>query len=223
MPRGFSLLLSLLCQVVGGWAFHSSTQVPSVTMRLSFLPVSLSSSRPLRSLAIHFAAKKGFGNVPEPPPAKKARPSSSSEAAPVAPTPSAAANQDPDVASPSSLNAGQRALEQMRRERAEQRDAELRRVRELLDTDKQVQEAPAAIPERVAQRMGQRMLPFVGLPLLGSMATFVAFWYLATYKNMEFQPSLVATATVFFLVVGLLVRLWTLVSRVVTQREFLRH
>ena len=111
----------------------------------------------------------------------------------------------------------------MRRERAEQRDAELRRVRELLDTDKQVQEAPAAIPERVAQRMGQRMLPFVGLPLLGSMATFVAFWYLATYKNMEFQPSLVATATVFFLVVGLLVRLWTLVSRVVTQREFLRH
>jgi Photosynthesis affected mutant 68 len=105
-----------------------------------------------------------------------------------------------------SMNAGQRALEKMRRERAEQKDQELRKLRELIQTDEQLQEAPAAIPEKVAQRMGKRMLPFVGIPLLGSMGTFVAFWYLRTYKNMDFEPSMVATSTVFFLVVGLLVR-----------------
>jgi uncharacterized membrane protein YcjF (UPF0283 family) len=104
------------------------------------------------------------------------------------------------------MNAGQRALEKMRRERAEQKDQELRKLRELIQTDEQLQEAPAAIPERVAQRMGKRMLPFVGIPLLGSMGTFVAFWYLRTYQNMDFEPSMVATSTVFFLVVGLLVR-----------------
>jgi hypothetical protein len=50
------------------------------------------------------------------------------------------------------------------------------------------------------------MLPFVGIPLFGGMGTFVAFWYLATYKNMEFQPAMVAFTTIAILVVGLLVR-----------------
>jgi hypothetical protein len=113
---------------------------------------------------------------------------------------------DSSYSSPGTLNAGQKALEKLRRERAEQKDQELRKLRELIKTDAQVQDAPAAIPERVAQRMGQRMLPFVGIPLLGSMATFVGFWYMRSYQNLEVQPSLVATASVFFLVVGLLVR-----------------
>ena len=100
----------------------------------------------------------------------------------------------------------QRALEQLRRERAEQKDAELRRVRDLMKEDQQVQETAAAIPEKVAQRMGKRMLPFVGIPLFGGMGSFVAFWYLATYKDMEFEPVTVAVVTIGVLVVGLLVR-----------------
>jgi hypothetical protein len=51
--------------------------------------------------------------------------------------------------------------------------------------------------------MGKRMLPFVGIPLLGGMGAFVAFWYLATYKNQEFQPALVAFSTIGLLGVGL--------------------
>ena len=81
----------------------------------------------------------------------------------------------------------------------------MRKVRELLQTDEQVQETPAAIPEKVANRMLGRMLPFVGIPLLLSLSGFVAFWYLATYKDMEFQPGLVAGTTIALLAVGLLV------------------
>lgn len=62
----------------------------------------------------------------------------------------------------------------------------------------------AAIPERVAQRMGKRMLPFVGIPLFVSFASFIGFWYLAVYKDIEFQPALVATTSFVFLAVGLL-------------------
>jgi len=52
--------------------------------------------------------------------------------------------------------------------------------------------------------MGKRMLPFVGLPLFGGMGVFVGFWYLATYKGLEFQPTLVAYSTIVVLIVGLL-------------------
>jgi len=52
--------------------------------------------------------------------------------------------------------------------------------------------------------MGMRMLPFVGLPLFGGIGVFVAFWYLATYKGLEYQPTLVASSTIAVLVVGLL-------------------
>lgn len=103
-------------------------------------------------------------------------------------------------------NAGQRALTEMRRQRAEEKDAELRKVRDLFQADEQLSEAPAVIPERVAQRMGARMLPLVGLPLFGGMGVFVAFWYLATYKNVEFPPALVAGSTIGILFIGLLVR-----------------
>jgi hypothetical protein len=105
-----------------------------------------------------------------------------------------------------STNAGQKALEELRRQRAEAKDAELRKVREMLAADKQVEQSPATIPEKVAQRMGQRMLPFVGAPLFLAMGTFVAFWYFATYKNMEFQPTVVAGTTSGLLFVGLMVR-----------------
>jgi Photosynthesis affected mutant 68 len=108
----------------------------------------------------------------------------------------------------------------MRREQAEKKDAELRRVKEIRDTDKMLQSSPAAaaIPEKVAMRMGKRMLPFVGIPLFGSMGAFVAFWYFATYKNMEFQPGMVATTTIVILVSGLLVRTIRTVS-LVTREE----
>lgn len=113
-----------------------------------------------------------------------------------------------DTTRESEMNMGQKALERMRREQAEKKDAELRRVKEIRDTDKMLQSSPeaAAIPEKVAMRMGKRMLPFVGIPLFGSMAAFVGFWYLSTYKNVEFQPGMVATTTIAILASGLLVR-----------------
>jgi len=97
-------------------------------------------------------------------------------------------------------------LQQLRSREAEKRDAELRKLRDLRDTDALLAEdaSAAAIPERVAQRMGKRMVPFVGIPLFGSFASFIGFWYLATYKDMEFQPAVVATTSFVFLAVGLL-------------------
>ena len=105
------------------------------------------------------------------------------------------------------LNGGQEALARLRRVEAEKRNEELRAMQDLRSVDQSLLENPnaAVIPEKVAQRMGMRMLPFVGLPLFGVMGTFVVFWYLATYKNMEFQPALVAFSTIGVLGVGLLV------------------
>jgi Photosynthesis affected mutant 68 len=106
--------------------------------------------------------------------------------------------------SSSSPSAGQQALQELRRQAAETRDAELRMVREIVEQDAQLAEGgPAAIPERVATRMGQRMIPFVGIPLFGGMGTFITFWYYATYRDLEFQPVLVASSTFVWLAIGL--------------------
>ena len=48
------------------------------------------------------------------------------------------------------------------------------------------------------------MIPFVGIPLFGTCASFIGFWYMAVYKDQEFQPALVATTSFVFLAVGLL-------------------
>ncbi len=107
------------------------------------------------------------------------------------------------------ISAGAEALARLRRQQAEQKDEELRAIRKMKSMEEYVANDPdaAVIPEQVAQRMGKRMLPFVGIPLFGVMGTFVLFWYLATYRNMEFQPAMVAFSTIAVLVVSLLVRL----------------
>lgn len=113
-----------------------------------------------------------------------------------------------EEAPPSSQdNKGSTLLKQLRSRQAEERNAELQKIAQLRKTDEALLSDPgaAAIPERVAQRMGKRMLPFVGLPLFGSMASFVGFWYMATYRDMEFQPAIVATVSFVFLAMGLLV------------------
>ena len=184
--------------------FVLASSLAGVTSFSGLLPRHGRSTR--SSVALAAAGKrKGFGAAPEAPKKKKpVEPATTSESTsnPVVTTASTSASSS----SSSSPNAGQAALAEMRRQRAEAKDAELRKVREMLQADKQVEQAPAAIPEKVAQRMGQRMLPFVGLPLLGGMGCFVAFWYLATYKDMEFQPVLVAGSTILILVFSLLVR-----------------
>jgi hypothetical protein len=79
-------------------------------------------------------------------------------------------------------------------------------VAELVQTDADIKEAPAVIPERVVQRMGKHMLPFVGVPFVGGITAFTAFYYYAVVKNLEFQPVLVAGSTIAILVFSLLVR-----------------
>ena len=130
-------------------------------------------------------------------------------AAPVAP--STDYDSAADLANPVSfattepqMNTGQRALAKMRAERQSKKDEELRRIAEIREMDAQVAEESAAIPERVAQRMGKRMLPFVGIPLFGGMGAFVAFWYFATYKGVEFEPVVVAATTIGMLAISLL-------------------
>ena len=139
---------------------------------VSFAPTQLSARR---SLATFAKKKKGF--------AKESSSSKKSETPPAvsAPTPVETAPSSTTKLtqeSPPPLNAGQEALAKLRRQQAESKDAELRKVREMLQADRQVQESTAAIPEKVAQRMGKRMLPFVGLPLFLGMGTFVGFWYM---------------------------------------------
>lgn len=104
------------------------------------------------------------------------------------------------------LNAGQKALEKLREQQQSTKDEELRKIQEIRKVDESIRDDPTAavIPEKVAMRMGSRMLPFVGIPLFGTMGAFIAFWYLRTYKNVEFETNVVAFTTIGFLVVGLL-------------------
>eukprot|EP00565_Helicotheca_tamesis_P002371 CAMPEP_0185740838 /NCGR_PEP_ID=MMETSP1171-20130828/38635_1 /TAXON_ID=374046 /ORGANISM="Helicotheca tamensis, Strain CCMP826" /LENGTH=311 /DNA_ID=CAMNT_0028412767 /DNA_START=186 /DNA_END=1121 /DNA_ORIENTATION=+ len=135
-------------------------------------------------------------------------PPAPSEPAPTAATaePSAAMTEAAKAQDEASLNTGKMALNELRRRRSEERDEELRKLRELRTVDDTLKTDPgaASIPEKVAMRMGKRMLPFVGIPLFGGMAAFVGFWYMATYRDMEFQPALVAISTIALLGVGLL-------------------
>jgi hypothetical protein len=145
------------------------------------------------TLLLHASGGKGFGSSS--PPKKKYNEESDRTI------------ENPMAPPQNEMNEGQKALEALRRERAEQRDAELRKVKEIKSVDEYLTRTPnaAVIPEKVAVRMGKRMLPFVGLPLIGGMGSFVAFWYLATYRDMEFQPSMVAFTTIAILAVGLVV------------------
>jgi hypothetical protein len=201
MTRGFTLTSRPSCAV----HITSPTQ-QSARSQFTFAAASTS---------LHMA-KKGFGKTD--PPAKKsvsesptssASPSSSSSSTTTT-TPTTSSSQSTESKSPTTTSptqtAGQRALEQLRQERQAQTLQEWQQVRDMLSADAQVQETPAAIPEPVAQRMGARMLPFVGVPLFGGMATFVTFWYLSVYKNIELEPAMVAAGTISWLVVGLVVR-----------------
>jgi len=81
-----------------------------------------------------------------------------------------------------------------------------KKIQNVQDIDQLVRDTggeAAVIPEKVAQRMGKRMLPFVGIPLFGLVGTFVGFWYMATYRDVEFQPALVAGSTIAVLAVSL--------------------
>ena len=156
-------------------------------------------------------AKKGFGNTqPSTPPKKKSAPLPSPQTYEEANDLTAAAtDSNPPAPLQSTTNTspdtsqGKAALERMIQERADARNAELQAIQQVQQMDEMVKDAPAAIPEKVAQRMGKRMLPFVGIPLFGSMASFIGFWYMATYRDMEFQPVLVATTSLVLLAVGI--------------------
>jgi len=150
------------------------------------------------------AKSKGFGANQTP----TSKPKAVETASPELSTPKPAPIDNPFAPTSSSENDssfGKAALERMRREKAEQRNAELRKIKELKELDATLKESSegAVIPEKVAQRMGSRMLPFVGIPLFGGMGAFVAFWYMATYRDMEFQPALVAASTIVLLGVSL--------------------
>ena len=156
------------------------------------------------------AAGKGFGDKPTP--KTKLSTMETTTAKPTSSSSSSSSSSTQNISSAVTVttkedNTGSKMLQQLRSREAEKRDAELRKLRELRETEALLAEdaGAAAIPERVAQRMGKRMLPFVGIPLLGSFASFIGFWYLATYKDMEFQPAVVATTSFVFLATGLLV------------------
>lgn len=150
-------------------------------------------SNPIKAKKNKGFGKQSVSNGPKKPlPIEKAEPSEPDFAA--------------DATSEFVVSPGAEALSRLRRQKAEERNEELRQIRELKSIDKQLQTSPdsAVIPERVAQRMGKRMLPFVGVPLFGVTGAFITFWYLATYKNYEFQPALVAFSTIGILGIGLI-------------------
>jgi len=166
-----------------------------------FVPRHVPSVSPLRLNA------KGFGTQDSPAPKKKQSPPQPAQTSPSTVSESPAPSEPFPERAESDISQGKAALERMRRERAEKRNEELQKVKQVQEVDAMLRESPeaAAIPEKVAQRMGARMLPFVGIPLFGAMGMFVGFWYMATYRDMEFQPALVATSTTVLLVTGLLV------------------
>jgi hypothetical protein len=161
-------------------------------------------ARSMSSATMSLNAKKGFStkDTSETPPKK-------TKAAQVSPPPVIEEKMPFPAVQGSDMSQGKVALERMRRARAEQRNQELLKVKEVQEVDAMLRETPeaAVIPEKVAQRMGKRMLPFVGLPLFGAMGSFVGFWYMATYRDQEFQPALVAAVSIGLLAIGLVVRI----------------
>ena len=160
-------------------------------------------------------AGKGFGESPPPPPPPKKRNPEQSSGSTMATKPQMEPPEeefnpfDKTQIVKTDTSRGKAALDKMRREKAEERNAELQKMRALQETDQIMKETggeAAVIPEKVAQRMGKRMLPFVGIPLFGGIGAFVGFWYMATYRDMEFQPVLVAGTTIALLATGLVVR-----------------
>ena len=167
-----------------------------ITHSNAFTPQSLTiHARSTQNSKLFMAKSKGFGKQEAPAPKQ-------SKSAPVETEISTSEEPTTEFA----VSPGADALSRLRRQKAEERNEELRQIRDLKSVDRQLQTSPdsAVIPERVAQRMGKRMLPFVGVPLFGLMGTFVTFWYLATYKNYEFQPALVAFTTIAVLAIGLI-------------------
>ena len=161
------------------------------------------------------ASGKGFGDSPPPSKKKSKNPQAGAVGVPVV------ASKEPEETeynpfdksnanTKTDTSRGKAALDKMRREKAEERNAELQKMKDVKEVDRMMLETggeAAVIPEKVAQRMGKRMLPFVGVPLLGGMGAFVGFWYMATYRDMEFQPVLVAGTTIALLATGLVVRI----------------
>eukprot|EP01083_Nonionella_stella_P191167 707737_1 len=180
----------------------SKTLIP---VGLSLLVVSSDAFAPqaftTRQATTLMAKKKGFGkSTAAAAPKKKQSPATEVE------EPASSSTPILEVSSPLNKSAGADALSRLRQQKVEARNEELRSIRDLRSVDQQLVDSPdsAVIPERVAQRMGKRMLPFVGVPLFGVMGAFITFWYLATYKNYEFQPALVAFSTIGILGAGLL-------------------
>jgi hypothetical protein len=159
------------------------------------------------SVTVLQAKTKGFGakETPKPKPKKPKQPSAAPSASKEMSTEAPVAINPFPKETEQDLSQGMKALEKLRRGKAEERNEELRKIKELKDVDAMLQDSSegAVIPEKVAQRMGKRMLPFVGIPLFGSMTTFVGFWYMAAYRDMEYQPALVAASTIVVLAVGL--------------------
>ncbi len=188
-----ALLLAVLFSTSDGFSTSSVLKTPSTTLRM--------------------ASGKGFGESPPPPPKKKAKQPDPSAALPVTQEDTLEEDEynpfDKSQFVAPDTSRGKAALDRMRREKAEERNAQLQKMNELQEVDQMMRDTggeAAVIPEKVAQRMGTRMLPFVGIPLFGSMGAFVYFWYMATYRDMEFQPVLVAGTTIALLAIGLVVR-----------------
>jgi len=168
-----------------------------------------------KHISVTLFAGKGFGDKPTPT-KQKSKPTQTMSSQDTSTTTTATAPSaygqpaTKDASGTIQEETGSQLLKELRRQEAEKRDEELRKLRDLRNTDALLAEegtAASAIPERVAQRMGKRMLPFVGIPLFGSFASFIGFWYLATQKDLEFQPAVVATTSFVFLAIGLLVSL----------------
>jgi len=174
--------------------------------------ISISTQQNKQHNLVALSAGKGFGDKPTPT-KQKSKPTqtitSQDTSTTTATAPSAYGQPaTKDASGTIQEETGSQLLKELRRQEAEKRDEELRKLRDLRNTDALLAEegtAASAIPERVAQRMGKRMLPFVGIPLFGSFASFIGFWYLATQKDLEFQPAVVATTSFVFLAIGLLV------------------
>jgi len=216
-----AMIVLLLCPITS----HGFLFLPPSSSTIATISWSRKSSC---CTALGMAKKKGFGNT-SPPSQKSKKKKPSPMTAPQTPITDdentsqiitssndlnfnefAAVDNGKQIESQSKpvedISRGKLALERMRRKKAEERNVELQKMKQVQDVDQLVRETgggAAVIPEKVAQRMGKRMLPFVGIPLLGGMGSFVGFWYMAAYRDMEFQPVLVAGTTIALLTIGL--------------------
>jgi len=133
---------------------------------------------------------KGFGGASKPPKKKK---KTKAVAAPPMPTASVKSIERSELDDAEAR--GRRLLEEMRQSSGEPAFRKPNQVVLTEEETRPLDPTEGVMPEEVANRMLNRILPFTAAPIALAVFVFIGFWYANTQLQMDLPPTYVAYAT----------------------------